>query len=157
MLTSASTILLSAFAVLTAAAPTASNLDPRAGGPIAKPIPSTCTVTYPIPTLTAEQNFIPKPSTNNALFYYAYYPSPSSNKTALAIQCLEQCYGYGDSTQCKAAFWAENVEVPAGYYGGPGGNFETGCLMFNRTLSKDDLVEAPAGEGTTPFLADIQC
>jgi hypothetical protein len=152
-----STTLFAAFATVAMAMPTSNNVQARAGGPIAKPIPSSCTVTYPIPTLDPSQGYIPAPSTNDALFYGAYYPSPSTDKTALAEQCLQQCYGYGDSTECKTAYWAENVEVPKGYYGSPGGTYNTACLFYNRTLTKADLVKAPEGKGTTPFVADLAC
>lgn len=153
----ASTLYLSAFAALATAVPTRTNLEARAGGPVAKPIPSTCTIAYPIPTFNADPGYLPAPSTSSALFYGAYYPSPSSNKTALAEQCLQQCYGYGDSTECKAAYWAENVEVPKGYYGSPGGTYDTACLFYNRTLTTADFIVAPEGNGTTPYAADLSC
>lgn len=156
MLTSASTIVLMAFAALASAAPTSSKLIERAGGPIAKPVPLTCNVNYPI-RLFSGLGYIPNPSTKDAQLYAAYYPSPSSDKAAMAIQCQEQCYGYGDSTQCKAAFWAENVEVPAGYFGSPGGTYNTACIMYTRELGAADFELAPGGKGTTPFAVNIQC
>ncbi|KAF2180489.1 hypothetical protein K469DRAFT_692693 [Zopfia rhizophila CBS 207.26] len=151
----ASIIIITALATLTTALPTTSNkVEARAGGPVAKPIPSTCTVNGPLPT---GESHVPSPSTSNALLYYAYYPSPSTNKTQMSQQCLEQCYGYGDSTQCKTAYWAENMVVPAGYCGSPGGNLETGCLMFNRTLTSAEFIPSTPGQNTSPFAGNIQC
>lgn len=152
-----STILVVALPALASAIPLLTNIVPRAGGPIAKPIPSTCTVTDPIPSLTPGQGALPLPSTNNALLYSAYYPSPSENKTEMAEQCFQQCYGYGDSTECKTAFWAENVVVPAGYYGGPGGYNMTACLFYNETLTTEEFDITDGSQGTTPAAADIQC
>ena len=75
----------------------------------------------------------------------------------MAEQCLEQCYGYGYHVECKTAYWAENVVMPAGYYGSSGGQLETACLMFNRTLVEDDFVVAPEGQATDAFAGNIQC
>ncbi|KAJ5058003.1 hypothetical protein J3E74DRAFT_366852, partial [Bipolaris maydis] len=134
---------------LVSALPT-SNLDPRAGGPAIVPIPSTCTVTPLAPPTTSSsssnnnnQSFLPAPGTTDASLYSAYYPSFSSNKTQMAQQCLQQCYGYGD----------HNVLVPPGYYGTQGGYLATACLMFDRLLGQGDFVAAPEGQGTGAFAA----
>ena len=150
----ASTIILAGLAALGSAMPTSNNVA-RAGGPIAKPIPSTCTVTSLVPA--DGQGYIPAASTSNALLYSAYYPSYSTNTTAMAQQCLEQCYGYGDSTECKTAFWAESVEVPSSYYNSPPGTYETACLFYTEALSTADFVVAASGHGTTPYAATIEC
>lgn len=152
-----STLLVVALPAFAAAIPLWTAIIPRAGGPIAKPIPSTCTVTNPIPSLSPGQGALPLPSTNNALLYHAYYPSPSDNKTGMAEHCFQQCYGYGYSIECKTAFWAENMVVPKGYYGGPGGNIMTACLFYNRTLASEDFDITDGSEGTTPAAANIQC
>jgi hypothetical protein len=151
------TILLTALAACAIALPTSNHLRLRAGGPAIKPIPSTCNVTNPLPITDCDSTFLPGPSTNDAVLYYAYYDSLSTNTTSLAEQCLQQCYGFGDSTQCKAAFWAENMVVPAGYYGSPGGNLETACLMFNRALTSADFAAAPEGQATSPYAGNIKC
>jgi len=152
-----STIVLTTLAALASALPTSSNVSPRAGGPAQVPIPSNCKVINPLPSPTADETYLPGPSANDAVLYYAYYPSPTTNKTALSTQCLEQCYGYGNTGECKTAYWAENVPVPAGYYGSPGGQLETACLFFNRALVAGDFVIAPTGEATTPFAGNIIC
>jgi hypothetical protein len=128
----------------------------RAGGPAIVPIPPTCVVTNPFPD-SSSASYIPGPSTNDALFYSAYYPSFSTNKTEMAQQCLEQCYGYGYHIECKTAFWAENLVVPAGYYGTPGGQLSTGCLFFSRELTSSDFVAAPVGQATDAFVRNIAC
>jgi hypothetical protein len=158
--TSATTIrvLFTAVIAATAAAlPTASsNIVARAGGPAAVPIPSTCVVTNPLPTSDAA-TYQPAPSTDSSRLYYAYYGSFSDNKTAMAEQCLQQCYGYGGPIKCKATFWAENLVIPAGYYGTPGGGLSTGCIMFQRPLESGDFVPAPAGQATDAFAGNIAC
>ncbi|USP74665.1 uncharacterized protein yc1106_01939 [Curvularia clavata] len=130
-----------------------SNL-PRAGGPAIVPIPSTCTVTQPV---AATPSFLPAPATTAATLYSAYYPSFSSNKTQMAQQCLQQCYGYGTHTECKTAYWAENVVIPKGYYGTEGGGLATACLMFDRELGQEDFVLAPEGQGTGAWAGVIEC
>lgn len=150
-----------AFCSLASALPT-SNLTPRAGGPAIVPIPSTCTITPLAPPTSSNNNnnnqsFLPAPATADASLYSAYYPSFSSNKTQMAQQCLQQCYGYGDHIECRTAFWAENVVVPPGYYGTEGGYLATACLMFDRVLSEGDFVGAPEGQGTGAFAATVEC
>jgi hypothetical protein len=95
--------------------------------------------------------------TADDVLYNAYYPSFSTNKTAMAEQCLQQCYGYGNHVECKTAFWAENIVVPAGYYGTPGGQLSTGCVLFSRTLESGDFVAAPEGQATDAFAGSIAC
>lgn len=75
----------------------------------------------------------------------------------MAEQCLQQCYGYGGPVKCKSAFWAENIVIPAGYYGTPGGGLSTGCIMFQRPLESRDFVAAPAGQATDAFAGNIAC
>jgi len=149
------TIVLTTLVTLMSASPVMTKVKPRAGGPIAQPIPSTCTVTNPLPSPIAAETYIP--NANDVLLYSAYYSSPSSNKTALAEQCLQQCYGYGNKGECRTAYWAENVPVPAGYYGSPGGQLSTACLFYNETLVTTDFLVAPEGQATTPFAGNIQC
>lgn len=139
-------------------APTFSTLSARAGGPIGKEIPASCDVTHPIPSLSEVKGYLPTDSALEALLYPAYYPSPSTDKAQMSKFCLEQCYGYGNSTECQAAYWAENVEVPEGYREGiPEGTYLTACLLFTRPLLPNDFIDAPAGEGTTAFAANIKC
>jgi hypothetical protein len=150
-------LLTAAFAALAGALPAISpQILPRAGGPAIVPIPDACTVTDVLPT-SQGVSYMPAPSTNNALLYNAYYSSFSKNKTEMANQCVSQCYGFGYHVECKTAFWAENIVVPAGYYGSPGGQLSTGCLFFNRTLSSDDFFAAPEGQATDAFARDIAC
>jgi hypothetical protein len=155
--TTLSLLSTAAFVALVGALPAVDrNILPRAGGPAIVPIPDSCTVTDPLPT-SQSVSYMPAPSTADALLYNAYYSSFSTNKTAMAQQCLEQCYGYGEHIECKTAFWAENMVVPEGYYGSPGGQLSTGCLFFTRTLTSDDFVAAPEGQATDAFAGNIAC
>lgn len=130
-----------------------------AGGPAAVPIPANCTITNLVPTLgqMRNQSYIPTAEASNDILYSAYYPSPSINATAKSLQCLQQCYGYGDGSQCKTAFWAEDVTVPKGYYGSPGGQLETACLFFTRSLKDEDFVFVPEGQASNAFAWSIKC
>jgi hypothetical protein len=148
--------ILASLVTLTLALPS-STLSKRAGGPAISPIPSSCTISHPLPTATADETYIPAPSTSGVLIYSAYYPSPSTNKTALALQCLQQCYGYGYKGDCVASYWAENVPTPSGYYGTAGGYLETACLYYSRELTETDFVVAPKGQATTPSAGNISC
>jgi hypothetical protein len=100
---------------------------------------------------------VPSPAAHDDILYSSYYPSYTSNTTAMAQQCLQQCYGYGYHVECKTAYWAENMVVPAGYYGTAGGQLETACLMFSRALTSDDFVAAPEGQGTGATAGNIAC
>ncbi|KAF2850556.1 hypothetical protein T440DRAFT_468533 [Plenodomus tracheiphilus IPT5] len=151
------TLFLTALVSLSSALPTTNTLVSRAGGPAIVPIPDTCTITNPLPTTTGTTSFLPAPSTNSDILYSAYYSSFSTNKTAMAEQCLQQCYGYGYHVECKTAFWAENVLTPAGYYGTPGGDLATACVLFGRALVAGDFVVAPEGQGTDAFAGNIAC
>lgn len=148
------TLIATVLGALSSAMPTSSILE-RAGGPAIVPIPSTCTVTNPLPSGPAA--YQPSAGARSDLLYSAYYPSFSTNKTAMAEQCLQQCYGYGYHVECKTAYWAENIIVPAGYYGSPGGQLSTGCLFFSRVLTATDFVAAPAGQATDAFAGNLAC
>ena len=149
------TIFVAALYSLASALPTSNNI-PRAGGPAITPIPSNCTVTDPMPN-GCSTSYLPASAAHDDILYSSYYPSFSSNKTEMARQCLQQCYGYGYHVECKTAYWAENVVVPKGYYGTEGGQLSTACLMFNRTLTSEDFVPAPEGQGTGSFAGNIAC
>ncbi|KAL5115179.1 hypothetical protein ACEQ8H_006933 [Pleosporales sp. CAS-2024a] len=161
MVLSAAVVLsIGALSAVSSALPTSSKVLARAGAPSISPIPATCRVTSPLPASadsTSTTTYQPGPSTDNDMLYTAYYPAFSTNKTAMAQQCLEQCYGYGTHVECKTAYWAENLVVPAGYRGGPGDSLSTGCLMFSRALTTEDFVQAPAGQATDAFAGDIAC
>lgn len=130
-----------------------------AGGPAAVPVPENCTVTNLTPTLGHMRNesYIPTADARNDILYSAYYPSSSTNATAKSLQCLQQCHGYGDGSQCKTAFWAEKMPVPKGYYGSPGGQLDTACLFFTWKLSDVDFEAAPKGQALNAFAWSIQC
>lgn len=151
-----STTLFAALATLTSALP--SSLTKRAGGPAVKPIPSTCKVSSAYEqSSSAPSDFLPAASAKSAELYAAYYPSFTTNTTQMSQQCLEQCYGFGTSTECKGSFWAENVPVPAGYYGSAGGQLETACVFYTRALTEDDMEAAPKGQGTSASARNIAC
>jgi hypothetical protein len=158
MRASTSSIILAAFAAVVSAQPT-DKLEIRAGGPMAKPIPDSCTVTNPLETLSPDHGYVPNASAKAALLYNAYFASSSSDTAAEAKFCLEQCngYGHGYGTDCKAAYYARNVEVPPTYYNSPPGNFQTACIMFSRELTAANFDQAPAGQGTDAVAGNIHC
>jgi len=130
-----------------------------AGGPAIVPIPSNCTVTNLAPTTGQMRNesYIPTLDASNDILYSAYYPSPTTNATQMSLQCLQQCHGYGDGSQCKTAFWADKMPVPKGYYGSPGGQLENACLFFARTLTDEDFTAAPEGQASNAFAWGLEC
>ncbi|KAF1843280.1 uncharacterized protein K460DRAFT_368175 [Cucurbitaria berberidis CBS 394.84] len=151
-----STTILTAALCSTISALPSPNMLPRAGGPAIVPIPSTCTISFPLPTSPATTTtYQPAPATTADLLYSAYYPAFSTNKTAMAEQCLQQCYGYGYHVECKTAYWAENILVPAGEYGA--GELSTACLLFSRALDERDFVVAKEGQATGAFAGSIAC
>ncbi|KAG9191854.1 hypothetical protein G6011_10588 [Alternaria panax] len=155
MLHTSTTLLAAALCSLVSALPT-TNTVARAGGPAIVPIPSTCTVTDSLPA-DSNTSYVPSPAAHDDILYSSYYPSYTSNTTAMAQQCLQQCYGYGYHVECKTAYWAENIVVPAGYYGTAGGQLETACLMFSKVLTSDDFVAAPEGQGKSAIASSIAC
>ncbi|KAF2489300.1 hypothetical protein BU16DRAFT_544696 [Lophium mytilinum] len=141
-----STLLLatSAFAI-PLSKPISKPLTPRAGGPAFTPIPATCPVytVLPVPLSSSPPRYAPLASVDTSNQVYAAYWDPSStNDTDVYIGCLEQCNGFSG---CKAAYIAWDVPTPAGYYGTPGGDLMTGCLMYNRTLVVGDFGVAKEG------------
>ncbi|KAF2278807.1 uncharacterized protein EI97DRAFT_431054 [Westerdykella ornata] len=162
MLASESTAIIALFAALAYAAPAPTNVNPRAGAPTPVPIPDSCTITNTLPARSVLDGYIPKESVIlNDRLYESYAPS---NPAFDRKMCFEQCHGFGDSADCKAAYWAENFPVPSRYYGGSG--YATACIMFGRELTEDDFEPAPASPGTadsplklatTPYAINLQC
>lgn len=130
-----------------------------AGGPAATPIPSNCTITNLAPTMGQMRNesYVPTASASNDILFSVYYPAPSTNTTTMSLQCLEQCHSYGDGSQCKTAFWAEKMPVLEGYYGSPGGQLETACLLFTRVLGDNDFMAASEGQASHAFAWSLRC
>jgi hypothetical protein len=133
-------------------------LNARAGGPAIVPIPPTCTLTSPLPTdPIAPQTWALTDVAKQSLLYQAYYGDGEYNQTKEFQTCSEQCYGYGYGETCKAAFWAEKLIVPKGYYNSEGGYPSVGCLLFTRPLNRDDFQIAPQGESLSPAAGNLDC
>ena len=49
------------------------------------------------------------------------------------------------------------MPVPKGYYGSPGGQLETACLFFARTLTDEDFTTAPEGQASNAFAWGLEC
>lgn len=148
----ATLLLAPLLTALAAASPM--TLVERAGGPIAKPIPKSCTVTNPLP---GRNGFKPSPAFVKAnLVYEAYFETAATPRQQARI-CAQQCYGYGVPGDCKSSFFAQNVPVPKGYYGSPGGQLEEGCLLFSEFLEESDFVAAKPGTYIKASASDIDC
>jgi hypothetical protein len=99
--------------LLASAALAAPTMVERAGGPAAKPIPSSCSITSAGPVGSAAAFSLTSgfQKANQVYQYYLSEPSASDaqdfNETAKVQQCLEQCYGIG--TGCTSILWAHNV------------------------------------------------
>jgi hypothetical protein len=157
------TLLASCFFLLTThAKPIA--IRAGAGGPTPKPIPSTCTLTNPLPIsssnctiATTVNGYKPTSNFTSVHTLYASYfdlPTPTSE---LWEQCSQQCYGYGEEGECKSAVLAHDVPTPKGYYGGAGGELMIGCLMFDEYLTSDDFEEAVEGQWSDVRAASLEC
>jgi len=166
------TLLIASLAIATTASP----LLPRAGAPIAKPIPSNCSIGNPVLCTSAAScppvSYTPFRPTNNTLipandgpFLYAYYLTPDSfqvtNSTAdeLFEKCLETCYGYGNTGDCIGVYQAYNYPTPP-MFGAPGGDPSVACLLFNKALAATDFEVVPENQRanwTSPRAGNIQC
>lgn len=154
-----------AFNLLTVSFPLLATASPlvaeRAGGPVAKPIPSTCTVINPLPHAacgTANvDGYKPNPTfVNLSLLYSSYFESFLPVETQ-AQQCRQQCYGYGASGDCVSSFVAYNVPVPVGYMGSEGGQLETACLLFSDYLTPVQFIQGAEGQYVNGTAASIYC
>ncbi|KAE9994182.1 hypothetical protein Vi05172_g11322 [Venturia inaequalis] len=147
-------------------------LQIRAGGPIAKPIPSNCTITNPLLCTSAAycppisyKPFRPTTATlaSGGPLVYAYYLQPehitSSTADQLFQKCIETCYGYGTTGSCKSVYQAYNYPAPP-MYGGAGGNPTTACLLFNRAVTVADfevVPESESGKWTASRAGSVSC
>ena len=143
---------------LTAPTPSAPSLK-RAGGPIAEPIPSNCTISDPWPNDVANPGYGFKPTesiitANQVYSFYIPQDDITQSEDDFVGQCLEQCYGFGNKGDCVSVFVAEAIPYTA--YGV--NNTGVGCLMFGKSLSDEDFV-APAQNGTYtyPKAVNINC
>lgn len=94
---------------------------------------------------------------------YAYYLQPDSflvtNSTAAQLfqKCLETCYGYGNTGDCKSVYQAYNYPAPP-MFGGAGGDPTTACIMFNRTMTITDFeVVDEEGKWTASRAGVVSC
>ena len=134
---------------------------PRAGGPIAKPIPSTCTIKNPFShtncTSTNTSGYKPSLAFTSAhTIYDAYYTLPTPAEE-LWTQCSQQCYGYGEEGDCKSAVFANEVPVPEGYFGAKGGELVSACLLFDQYLTSEDFESAVEGQWVDERAGSIRC
>lgn len=133
-----------------------------AGGPIAKPIPSTCDITNPLPhsncSITTTTSGYKPASTfaSNHTLYESYFDLPTPAEE-LWKQCSQQCYGYGDAGECKSVISAYDVPTPKGYLGGSGGELMIACLMFDEYLVADNFEAAPEGQWLDVKADNLHC
>lgn len=139
----------------------ASPLIKRAGGPMAEPITSNCTVINPLPHAACGignvDGYMPSAAFNYShLLYEAFYESFGSVDDAW-MQCSEQCYGFGTPGQCKSVLLAYSVPTPPGYYGTAGGVLETACIFYTHHISPNDFVAAALGQYANETVGNIYC
>jgi hypothetical protein len=133
-----------------------------AGGPTAKPTPSTCDIANPLAhsncsnTITTS-NYKPTSTfASNHTLYESYFDLPTPFEQ-LWEQCSQQCYGYGDAGQCKSVILAYDVPTPKGYYGGSGGELKIACLMFDQFFAADDFEAALEGQWLDVRAGSLDC
>ena len=129
-------------------------LQPRAGGPIPQPIPSTCSLERVNPVHPAPA-FKPSPAFAAANQVYAYYlPQDTTfDEGAEYEKCLQSCYGFGEKGTCVGSVWAHNVSYTA--YGTP--NVGTACLFFGKPLVEADLEAVTDGSYSGARAVNIKC
>lgn len=133
-----------------------------ATGSTAKPIPSTCDITNPLPhsncsITTTTSGYKPAPAfASNHTLYESYFDLPTPAEE-LWEQCSQQCYGYGDVGECQSAILAKDVPTPKGYYGGSGGKLMIACLMFDQFLAADVFETAPEGQWLDARAGNLDC
>lgn len=139
-------------------------IDPRAGAPTAKPIPSKCTQINPLPNARSDSDtctldgFMPDPDFTSAnLVYQSYFLQPWKTEAELIQQCFEQCYGYGYGNECISAMLGHDIPVPQGWMESKGGTLMTGCIMFREFLDSGVFIEAPEGQYVNLTAVDISC
>lgn len=161
-------ITLAVFACLTAASP----IDRRAGAPEYKPIPANCTVINPLPHISNTTESLnrcgkglpagympPANFSDNHLVYQAYFDQPFYSPEEQAMQCLQQCFGFGGpGLDCKTAMLAYQVPTPKGWLGTEGGNVAaTACMMFDTYLDPNMFIMAPAGQYINETVGNLYC
>ena len=150
------TLLLALLAPLALSSPIPSDLAPRAGGPVGKPIPDTCStpsITPATPTWAFKTS--PEFATANLVYSYSLPAESSVDDSTASQQCLEQCYGFGDPGECKSILYAHDVEYNIHGSTGKG----TSCQMFRERITPEVL--QPVTDGSYAYTAakavDIDC
>ena len=150
MLSTSITALTALFS-LTSALPT---LSPRAGGPIAEPIPSTCSVTCAAPTYPTDGFKASDAFTSAHSVFNDYIPTDSVYNVSMSYNmCLEQCYGFGNKGECVSTLFASNVTYTA--YGVTTQGYA--CLMFGAPLTGADLETTTDGSYAGARGTNIGC
>ena len=151
-------ILLSS---LLAALAVASPIRERAGGPEAVPIPANCTILNTLPHSTCGNGtvngYMPATNFTSAHLLYQSYFAGFLTIPEQWEQCSQQCYGYGTKGSCKSVLLSYNTSVPAGWFGTPGGDLVTGCIMFDAYITPNDFVAAPSGQYVNETAGSIYC
>ena len=153
-----STILLGGlFSVASALTIPSEALHERAGGPAFVPLTPNCTAAQFLYTTLDGTTFQPKAEVKaESLTYQAYYGNGVYDREKETRGCVEQCNSWYPK-ECTSAFWAEDLVIPKGYYGTPGGSLSTGCLFFKRPLMAEDFEVAPEGQAERFYAANIEC
>ena len=160
-----STLFALAAAPLTLAGPLLS----RAGGPARVPIPDSCTLNSITPNSTvslpgsqsyalsnSSSSFSPTTDFRGTYTTYSYFLEDDSgsagwNESAKLQQCLEQCYGFGET--CTGVAWGHHVW---GYTYGVV-VYEIACLFLGQDLLQRDLVLVSNGSWTQAMAVNIDC
>jgi len=142
-------------------------LSKRAGGPSVTPIPSNCTINYPLVCTSAEScpPVVPVRPTTASLqsppSIYSYYlePDAAGSQADQMLTCLEQCYGFGNTGECQSVYHAYNYPAPP-LYGAPGGALSIACIMFGPKVDASYFEDVPTDQQanyTNVQVATISC
>lgn len=90
------------------------------------------------------------------MLYESYFKIPTPAEE-LWERCRQQCYGYGDTGECKSVLLAYDVPTPKGSYEGSGGELMIACLMLDQFLAADNFEAAPEGQWLKVKAGNLHC
>jgi hypothetical protein len=128
-------------------------VEKRAGGPTAIPIPSDCNITGIYPAVFST-SFKTSDAFDSAHQKYSFILGEiTTNETDALTQCLEQCYGYGTGYELKSVLWSYNAtheEYGSNVTG-------IGCWMYDTYITKDDIIATDGSTNTEARAINIEC
>ena len=127
----------------------------RAGGPIGAPVPAQCATPEIKPALGGESFKPTSDFTTSSQIYSYYVPSDdqATDDQAGFRQCLDSCYGFGSTGECKSILWAHDVTYTVRGSTGKG----TACVFFSAKHLPSTLEGTADGSYADAHAVNIDC